>query len=224
MEANETYRLYCLTEEAFLSRHLVEAGLREWARANEDSLPLHAAMVLLSSGLERTLKVVKGFAVYTLEERLPTKADIPNSHSIRRLLDDIVPLVFVEDYISDPKAEADRDFLTSDAHVNHVVDTLSEFGGSARYYNMSIARGEEWLGPSPEESWWQVEWEALKEPGPSTRELVDGRMAVEEAAVVVSGVMGAIGRAVCFSPALRSEVGAARAFLPFLNSRGAGAP
>lgn len=70
-----------------------------------------------------------------------------------------------------PAANTDIMFLRSDAKLSAILKILSDFGQSARYYNLNVVMDEKDPGPSPDQEWQALEMEVLKEDPSGMRRL-----------------------------------------------------
>ena len=79
---------------------------------------------------------------------------------LRRITDEC----FSDEYLSTiPAAQADIEFLRNDPKLRRIVKILSDFGQSARYYNLDVVLGEKVAGPSPDDEWGRLETEIFQE-------------------------------------------------------------
>jgi len=154
-------------EELLVAVRLLKVGLRELHRIDGATDFYHLPMLLLASGFERMMKTV--ICCHHLE----TTGNFPPSsafthgrrgHDLNGLLHRITQDCYSDAYLSRvPAAQTDIAFLRSDPKLAKIVEILSDFGQSARYYNLDVVLGDEDPGPSPEDEWQKLELEILKE-------------------------------------------------------------
>ena len=80
------------------------------------------------------------------------------------LLNQITRHCFSDTYLARiPAAKTDITFLRTDPKLSAIVRILSDFGQSARYYNLNVVLAERDPGPSPDDEWQELEMEILQE-------------------------------------------------------------
>jgi len=85
-------------------------------------------------------------------------------HDLVHLLNQITCDCFSDAYLANiPAAKADITFLRNDPKLSTILQILSDFGQSARYYNLNVVLNEKDPGPSPDQEWQKFELEVLKE-------------------------------------------------------------
>lgn len=158
-------RGYALGEEVLTSIRLIERGLAELQRLDGANDFYHAALLLLSGGLERLMKCILCFRSQAVHGALPSTAVIKKyGHDLERLLEAVVDACFDEDYRnSRPAAAADATYLQSDPGLRRLLGALSRFARSARYYNLNVVGGEDPNTGSPEQEWSKLELEIVRE-------------------------------------------------------------
>jgi len=168
-----------LGEELLTAVRLLKSGLRELNRIDGSTDFFHLPILLLASGFERMMKTV--ICCHHLE----TNGDFPKDwalfkgrkgHDLKLLLEQITRSCFSDDYLSRvPAARSDIEFLRNDQKLSAIVRILSDFGRSARYYNLDVVLSEQKPGPSPDEEWQRLEMEVLQEDPTWTSRLGDPR-------------------------------------------------
>jgi hypothetical protein len=154
-------------EELLTAMRLLKTGLRELNRMDGSTDFFHLPILLLSSGFERMMKTV--ICCHHLETSgdYPTRAVFPKGrrgHDLVLLLNHITRDCFSDAYLGRiPAAQTDITFLRTDPKLSGIVQILSDFGQSARYYNLNVVLGEADPGPSPDDEWQRLEMEVLKE-------------------------------------------------------------
>jgi len=152
-----------LGEEVLTSVRLIAAGLAEVQAIDGRSDFRHAALLLLSGGLERLMKCVICY------RRLHVRGSLPSANDLKRLGHDLEELLKVVSFeCFDPTyqqsrtwAADDAAYLSSDPHVAGLVCALSRFSRSSRYYNLDVVGGSEPDVDSPEMEWSQLMGEVL---------------------------------------------------------------
>lgn len=154
-------------EELLSSIRLLKSGLRELNRISGGNDFFHLPILLLATSFERLMKTI------ICCHHLSTKGEFPNrdifprgrhGHDLIFLLDFITKECFSDEYIEKiPAARQDINFLRNNKKLRRMVQILSDFGQSARYYNLNVVLGETKPGPSPDDEWQELEMEILKE-------------------------------------------------------------
>ena len=156
-----------LGEELLNAVRLLKTGLRELNRMTGATDFFHLPILLLASGFERLMKTVICCHHLNATGEFPDRSIFlrgRRGHDLIWLLNYITGRCFPESYVSRiPAARADIDFLRDDEQLRRIVRILSDFGQSARYYNLNVVLGEADPGPSPDEEWQRLEMEVLQE-------------------------------------------------------------
>jgi len=158
-------RRFALGEEVLTSVRLIERGLAELQRIDGANDFYHAALLLLSGGLERLMKCILCFRAQVVNGALPSTVEIKKyGHDLERLLETVVGACFDEHYRSSrPAADADAIYLQSDSRLRRLLGALSRFARSARYYNLNVVGGDDPDTDSPEQEWKKLELEIMQE-------------------------------------------------------------
>ncbi|MDP2895912.1 MAG: hypothetical protein Q8Q12_05045, partial [bacterium] len=158
---------------------LIKIGLRELNRIDGANDFYHVPIQLLASGLERFMKCIICFHYLGTKGEFPARDVFPagkKGHNLVWLLKKIAMDCFSDSYLSNiPAARDDIAFLRSDRQLREVVHILSDFGESARYYNLNIVLSDNNPGDSPERKWQQLELQIAKEDPGWAKELTDGK-------------------------------------------------
>ncbi len=150
---------------------LVKTGLRELNRMNGESDFFHMPILLLSSGLERLMKVVICCHYLQIKGQFPDRSALSKksgsknpTHDLTWLLKRITQDCFSNEYLSQiPAAKHDIEFLRNDKRLRRLVEIMSQFAQSARYYNLNVVLDDADPGPSPDEEWQKLEMEVLQD-------------------------------------------------------------
>lgn len=166
-----------MSEELLSSMRLLKTGLRELNRMDGSTDFFHLPILLLASGFERMMKTI--ICCHHLENTgdYPTRTIFQKGrrgHDLVYLLNQITQNCFSDSYLERiPAAKSDITFLRTDPKLSTIVQILSDFGQSARYYNLNVILGEQEPGPSPVDEWKKLEMEILKEDPSWLQRIVD---------------------------------------------------
>ena len=162
-----TLQNFMIGEELLSAMRLLKTGLRELNRMDGSTDFFHLPILLLASGFERMMKTV--ICCHHLETAgdYPKRAVFPKGrrgHDLVLLLNQITRHCFSDTYLARiPAAKTDITFLRTDPKLSAIVRILSDFGQSARYYNLNVVLAERDPGPSPDDEWQELEMEILQE-------------------------------------------------------------
>lgn len=162
---SSTLKNIMIGEELLSAVRLLKTGLRELNRIDGSNDFFDLPILLLSSGFERMMKTI--LCCYHLENfgEYPAREFFPKGrqgHDLVHLLNQITCDCFSDKYLlQTPSAKTDILFLRKDAKINTQVRILSDFGQSARYYNLNVVLGVSDPGSSPNEEWKKLEMEIL---------------------------------------------------------------
>jgi len=167
-----------ISEELLTAVRLLKTGLREVNEMSGATDFFHLPILLLASGFERMMKVVICCHHHGVYGSFPERNCFPSGkrgHDLVWLLEAITERCFSDEYLAGvPAARDDITFLRTDCRLSALVQILSDFGQSARYYNLNVVLGEEDPGPSPEDEWQRLEMEILSNDDPSWKTRLTG--------------------------------------------------
>lgn len=131
-----------LAQEVYLGIYLIEFGLFTLNRIqNVEHLPL----LLLSSGIERMLKLIIIFDFLKTKNRFPEEKEYYEknlkTHNICFLLDEVLKISDQRQYHeSGNEAQADLSFLRSaqENSLEEILRIFSEYANQGRYYNLNV--------------------------------------------------------------------------------------
>ncbi len=157
-----------LDEEVLTSVRLIKKGLCELSRISYANNFYHVPILLLSTGFERLIKILiiiarsddnLDFLDENEKENLIQKYfKRRNGHNIKRLLNKLLSILEDREYRNKfPAAETDIEYLTTDRFFLEVIQLLSDFGLSGRYYNLNIVLNLTVVDESPEDVWNKLE-------------------------------------------------------------------
>lgn len=154
-------------EELLTAVRLLKTGLREVNEMSGATDFFHLPILLLASGFERMMKVVICCHHFGVHGDFPARDCFPRGkrgHDLVWLLEAITERCFSDEYLARvPAARDDITFLRTDCRLLALVQILSDFGQSARYYNLNIVLGEADPGLSPDDEWQKLEMEILRD-------------------------------------------------------------
>lgn len=165
MPRDDVQRRVALLEELRISVYLLQGGLRgvqEIGPANDSYL---IPFILLTSGLERLIKVVVCYDVMNREDRFPTRNDVrPFGHDLERLIEWVAHHPWPDEYLKRPAATDDISYLKHDSRLKEIVHALQLFADArvGRYHNLEVVFGND-PGDAPEQAWANLEMDVVKE-------------------------------------------------------------
>ena len=153
-------RKFALDQELFDSVRLIKAGLGQVQCISMGNDFYHLPLLTLASGFERFMKVTLCFRIIDKTGDFPKTNDIPagrKGHDLILLLEKIRDECFLQDYLNNvPVAPSDLDYLQSE-ELTSFLTILSNFGQSARYYNLDLIIGRNPSTQDPEHEWQNLE-------------------------------------------------------------------
>ena len=179
-------------EELLTAMRLIKTGLRELNRMDGSTDFFHLPILLLASGFERMMKTVICCHHLERDGEFPKRTVFPmgsDGHRLDLLLKQITQDCYSDDYIARiPAARTDIEFLRNDPKLSPIVQILSDFGQSARYYNLKVVLDESDPGPSPDQEWKMLEMEVLKDDPTWIKRIEDPEQADAIYAQINSGL------------------------------------
>lgn len=156
-----------LGDELLTAIRLLKCGLRELNRMDGTHDFYHMPIQLLALGFERMMKVVICCHYFAVNGDFPKRQIFhqgKKGHDLIPLQDKITRECFSDKYLEKiPAARQDIGFLRNDKQLRRIVRILSDFGTSARYYDLNIVLNEKNQVSSPEAEWQKLEMEILQE-------------------------------------------------------------
>jgi hypothetical protein len=175
---------FALHDELHTSVRLIKMGLKEVRKIDGGNDFYHPLMMTLASGIERLMKVIICFHIHETTGTFPSAypwefKKKKKGHDLVFLLGHIINHCFSDDYLKRiPVAKDDIDYLRNDKHVLELVRILSDFGQSARYYNLDLIKGQKTYG-SPKDEWQKLESIIFREK-PDWQKLIDTDLNLDE--------------------------------------------
>jgi hypothetical protein len=115
-------------------------------------------LTLLSSGIERLLKIIICLEAIRSKGKFPTKAELKSlSHNIPNLIREVVNRCFTAEYLKRPVAQQDLDFINNNQIINEIITILSDFAKNDRYIFMNGISE-----PAQSHNWPDRRWEELE--------------------------------------------------------------
>ena len=175
-------RELALNDELHIAVRLIRIGLKEIRIIDGGNDFYHPIMLTLASGIERLLKVIICFHIFEATGTLPSAypwKEGRQGHDLVFLLDHITTHCFSDNYLMKiPVAKEDIEFLRTDNHVREIIRILSDFGQSARYYNLDLIKGQK-SSDSPKAEWQKLESVILKAK-PGWKDLIQTDLNLDE--------------------------------------------
>jgi hypothetical protein len=143
--------------ELNISIYVIESGLASLQRSEEEYPRHFVFMLLLSTGIERIMKIILSLQQFQIEGYFLSDKEIRRySHHLIGLRKAIVSKCFTPEYITNPHAKDDLEFLNSDPLLNRVLDIFSDFAGRDRYIYLDGIHAPRDPKELPEGRWDQV--------------------------------------------------------------------
>ena len=128
--------------------------------------------LLLASGLERLCKCILIVDRLHQNESFPSVKQMKEyGHALDGLIEEVKLRSFVEEYLERPIAREDLDFLSSDRMLAQIVEYLSDFAQSGRYYDLDAILAKPQGDMSPQDKWEKMELDVIM-ADPSLKELL----------------------------------------------------
>lgn len=162
---NRTLQRLNLIQELDLSVSIIESGLAALQASRPYKTRHFVFLMLLSSGVERLLKVILHLhAVHTTGQFLTTDErkrrdlrDAWNRHDLVRLCAEAVAVCFTPEYLKRPVAVEDRDFIRQDATMTRMLELLADFARHDRYVFMDGIAEPGTTSEWPDRRWGELE-------------------------------------------------------------------
>lgn len=152
--SNQVYfeQIYLL-KEIDISISTIEAGLSILQKSQEVRR-YFAFLILLSTGLERLMKIVLSLRAYQVSGSFLSNSELKGfSHRLNDLRNEIINECFTPQYIKDPSAQEDLDFLKNDELLNEMLEILADFAQRDRYIYLDGIDEPKKVGQLPENRW-----------------------------------------------------------------------
>ena len=170
----ELQRSFAFDQELLNAIRLIKAGLGQLQALDGTHDFYHLPLLTLASGFERFMKVTLCFRWLEVKGSFPNSGVFPSGrkgHDLKHLLEKIRIECFSDDYVDNvPVASDDFEYLNSEALLSF-ISVLSEFGQSARYYNLDVIVGRAVRTEDPHSAWQRLEMEIFLERTDLIREI-----------------------------------------------------
>jgi hypothetical protein len=160
---NERLRVSNLIQELDVAMQLIETGLAILQRSRLYRAKYFAFLLLLTSGLERLMKIILILRVLHTEKRYLTKNELRVlGHDLLNLRQQVLDSCFTSDYCRRQLAQQDRTFIERDSTLAQLFDVLSDFARKDRYaYMDGVAEPIIWEEGPPDQRWEHLEFSQI---------------------------------------------------------------
>ena len=170
----------CLLEEVYTSTRLIIIGLRELHNIGGGNDFYHLPFQLLSSGFERLMKCMICYKYLNDEGRFPSFPELKgksSGHDLLYLKNKIISFCISASKQSLSTAlKSDYEYIATDEGLEQLITVLSEFGKSARYYNLDVVVGKKDPSPDVLQTWSSYEFDLIKDDESMMEELKRGNV------------------------------------------------
>lgn len=159
----ERIRILGVTRELDIALSLITTGLGFIQRGHQDEIERFRFLLLITSGLERLMKIILVLQIQQSEDRFLSKTELKKiGHNLQELCSSVVERCFTPRYLQRPMAVGDKQFLQHDPLLQKMLLLLSDFAQEDRYaYLNAIANPERTLNP-PNRRWEELEMEQIE--------------------------------------------------------------
>ncbi len=194
-----------LFQELDLAVEAAKSGLALIQSIEPGKVPVFLAFLVLSTSLERILKIILGMRLLTDEGRFLTKDELQKQygHNVRKLTEAVLEKCFDGEKTSPPIRKDDYCYLKSNDLLNAILAHLSEFAVRDRYVYMNGIIEPSSLGKWLGTRWQEIEQiiipceEAVAYLGEAQQEKYTARIS-SELVVCIEQFIGALGRCVTY--------------------------
>lgn len=166
----DSHKQHSLDEELRVSIVLVKTGLRELNREGAATDFFHLPILLISTGIERFIKVIICLQILETSGRLPDDSAFKQkpkghpTHGLRWLLSQVTQKYFSNEFLQkNPATASNIEFIATDENILKLIEILSDFSMGAIYYNMNIVSQMEPPGACQVDEWEKLRVEILEE-------------------------------------------------------------
>lgn len=159
----EEKRILGVTRELDIAFSFITTGIGFIQRGHREEIERFRFLLLLTSGLERLMKIILVLQVQQSEDRFLSKSELKKlGHNLQGLCSSVVERCFTPRYLQSPMAVADKQFLQQDPLLQKILLLLSDFAQEDRYaYLNAVANPERILNP-PSRRWEELEMEQME--------------------------------------------------------------
>lgn len=161
---NARKRRLALSKELEITMTLIRSSfvLLQRGRPYHPHPPHFAFMLLLTSGLERLMKILLMLHEYATTGQFLTEQQMKKrGHDLTKLRDDVITRCFTPIYLAHPHAQNDYDFLLHDPLFEEILSILTQFANRDRYLYLNAISDPDKLWNPPDRLWDQLESKAI---------------------------------------------------------------
>ncbi len=178
-----TNRHIALLAEVETSVKLIKYGLKEIQNLSGANVFYYIPLFMLANGFERFMKSILCLNYYENNKTFPSRSIFKNGstgHNLKILLNQILDECFDDNYQSGiPAANIDFNFIQTNSKIKILLNILSDFAETDRYYNLNVVLGCVKHSKNPE-----VEFEKLKlfiiDQNPIIKKLISDQIKAKE--------------------------------------------
>ncbi len=164
-----------LIQELDLAVETVKSGLSLVQSIQPYRTPVFLIFLVLSTGLERIMKIVLGMRLLTDEGRFLSRDELQRyGHNLRKLAEAVLDRCFNGEATTPPIRRDDYLYIRNDELLNTLLCQLSEFAVRDRYVYMNGIVEPESLGTWLGDRWGQIE-NVVIPPGEAVKYFQDGK-------------------------------------------------
>ncbi len=167
---NKVLKQISLIQELELGIETVKSGLSIIQSMKMQCTPSFLIFLILSTGLERILKVVIGMRLLSDNKSFPTEKELKKNygHSLIKLRNEILTICYNKDKLSPPIILEDFNYIQKDIILNELLNQLSEFATNDRYVYMNRISNDKSTG-----KWLSSRWEEIENKIVSRKEAIE---------------------------------------------------
>lgn len=168
-------RLIALREDLRIAVQLIKNGLEIIARTSLVEDIYYSAFLLLAIGYEHILKDIICIGNHGKTGNFAVKLK-KYRHNLNKMLETVITEYMTDPFFRNTEAGvACLKFVTEDKMLGRILEILSDFGETDRYYYLDVVTSdnpkEEWTNESAEQRWASFEMDVYKEYlGPNWKE------------------------------------------------------
>ena len=156
---NKVLKQISLIQELELGIETVKSGLSIIQSIEFQRTPSFLIFLILSTGLERILKIIIGMRLLSDHKSFPTEKELKKKygHSLIKLRNEILNICYDEKKLSPQIIHEDFNFIKNDVILNELLKQLSEFATKDRYVYMNRISNENSTGKLLSNRWEEIE-------------------------------------------------------------------
>lgn len=220
---NKALKQISLIQELELGIEAVKSGLSIIQSINFQRTPSFLIFLILSTGLERILKVIIGMRLLSDNKPFPTEKELKTKygHNLIKLRNEVLDICYNKEKLSPPILLEDFNFLQKNIILNELLTHLSEFATKDRYVYMNRISNENSTG-----KWLSRRWDELENkivPQNKAIELIENNRQEEYIEIIseslvkcIEQLLGALARTVTLGKMDKSANSAGTLLYDFL--------